>query len=329
MPTIRLPSAVYDDSLDRLISVLGEVEQFPIVEEVLIDFQDARFYVPSAMAALLSVVSRWNLGGRPVTYLNCESCEAFGYFQRMDFFALSGIQLPESFKRHDPDGRFVPLCEVTADSRGNVDTICSRLAGCVFPELAESVDPELTGPFDLVEYAASELINNVLQHSKGRGYVAAQAYAKSGLVRLSVSDSGIGIRQSFSENRPPFWDEAMTDLDSVRTALQPKVSSKTHLGGGWGQGVVNAGVGLSMLKAIAKHTDGLFTLISGSGLYQHNHMERRRLPSEFQLTIPYHGTICALQLSKQKLGNLQQILQSAKIDLGLLSPDRNFDRLFE
>ena len=65
----------------------------------------------------------------------------------MDFFALSGIQLPESFRRHDSDGRFVPLCEVTADTRGNVDTICSRLAGCVFPDLAESVDPELTGLF--------------------------------------------------------------------------------------------------------------------------------------------------------------------------------------
>ncbi len=91
-----------------------------MTEEVLIDFQDARFYVPSAMAALLSVVSRLSLGGRPITY------------------------------------------------------------------------------------------------------VAAQVYPKSGLVRIAVSDSGIGIRQSFSENRPPFWDEAMTDLDSVRTALQPR-----------------------------------------------------------------------------------------------------------
>ena len=214
-------------------------------------------------------------------------------------------------------------------ARGHVDTICSRLAGCVFPDIADSEDPELTGPFDLVEYAASELINNVLQHARGTGYVVAQTYPKSGLVRLSVADSGIGIRQSFSENRPPFWDDAMSDLDSVRTALRPKVSSKMHLSGGWGEGVVNAGVGLSMLKGIARHTDGLFTLISGGGFYQHNYMERRSVPSEFQLPTPYQGTICALQVSKQKLGNLQQILQNTKMDLGLLSTDRSFDQLFD
>lgn len=308
---------------------LGEAERSPLDEAILMDFQDVLFYVPAAMTALLSVVNRWSRDGRAVSYANCESCGAFGYLQRMDFFSLSGIQLPESFSRHDAAGRFVPLCEVTGETRGNVDAICSRLAGCIFPDIAESADPDLTGPFDLVEYATSELINNVLQHAKGAGYAAAQVYPKSGLVRLAVSDSGIGIRQSFLENRPPFWDDAMTDLDSVRTALQPKVSSKTHLAGGWGASAVNAGVGLSMLKEIAKHADGLFTLISGAGFYQHNHMEQRSLPSEFQLPTPYQGTICALQLSKQKLGNLQLILQNAKKGLGLMATDRNFDRLFE
>jgi hypothetical protein len=328
MPQIRLPSTVFDDSLGSLIAVLGlgETKGGPI----LIDFQEVRFYVPAAMAVLLSVVGRWTRSGRLVSYLNCETSEAFAYFQRMDFFTLSGIQIPEEFRRRDSEGRFVPLCEVSGATRGNVDAICRRLAGCIFPEIAESDDPELTGPFDLVEYAASELINNVLQHSRGTGYVAAQVYPNSGLVRLSVTDSGIGIRQTFLETGPPFWDDAMTDLDSVRTALQPRVSSKSHLGGsGWGQSGVNAGVGLSMLKEIARHTDGLFTLISGEGFYQHNHMEHRRFPSELQLVTPYQGTICALQVSKQKLGNLQQILQNAKIGLGLLSSDRNFDRLFD
>lgn len=121
-----------------------------------------------------------------------------------------------------------------------------HLTDKVFTDLADCEDPLLTGPFDLVEYAASELINNVLQHAEGSGYVAAQVYPKSGLVRISVADSGIGIRQSFQQNRPPFWDDAMTDLDSVRTALQPKVSSRMHLSSGWGGSGVNAGVGLSM-----------------------------------------------------------------------------------
>jgi hypothetical protein len=119
----------------------------------------------------------------------------------------------------------------------------------------------------------------------------------------------------------------MSHLDAVRTALQPKASSRTHLQTPWGE-AVNAGVGLSMLKEIARHADGLFTLISGTGFYQHNHLEKRRLPTELNLIEAYPGTLCALQLSKQRLGNIQQILQSAKNELGLLQPNRRFDDLF-
>lgn len=246
----------------------------------------------------------------------------------MDFFALCGFALPEAFRRHSSSGRFVPLQPIDGGSRGRVRDLCSELARCVFPEQADLDDPELTGPHDMLEHAASELINNVIQHARGRGYVAAQVYGGSGLVRLAVADSGIGIRQSFEESLPPFWDPKMTHLDAVRTALQPRASSKTHLPSAWGE-TGNAGVGLSILKEVARHADGLFTLISGSGFYQHNHFERRRFPAELTLPHPYLGTVCALQLSKQKLGNLQLVLQSAKQGIGLLQPDHRFDDLFQ
>lgn len=84
-----------------------------------------------------------------------------------------------------------------------------------------------------------------------------------------------------------------------------------------------------MLKEIAKHADGMFTLLSGTGFYQHNHLERRRLPTELNLLEPYAGTVCSLQLPQQKLGNLQEILQSSKKGLGLLQPDHRFDDLFQ
>ena len=325
--TVRLPSTVYDDSLGALISQLISAEQ-GVTGVLVVDFQDVQFYVPAALTTLLATVSRWSRTGRMVSFVNVETCPALGYLQRMDFFSHCGVPLTEGFRRHDVSGRFLPLCRIDGSTSGSVDKLCEQLARCVFPDLAESEDLEATGPFDMLQYAASELINNVIQHARGPGYVAAQVYPKSGLVRLAVVDAGIGVRQSFAENLPPFWDPKMTDLDAVRTALRPKVSSKMHLPTGWG-GPVNAGVGLSMLKEVAKHADGLFTLISGNGFYQHNHLERRTLPSELNLAQPYPGTICALQLSKQKLGNLQKILQDAKKGIGLIQPDRRFDNLFE
>lgn len=324
---IRLPSAVYDDSVDALVVQLLAAEATDAVR-LIVDFQGVQFYVPAALTCLLATVNRWDASGREVGFANLEFCPALAYLQRMDFFALSGVPLPERFRRHDASGRFVPLRLVDASTRGSVDKVCSELAACVFPELAASDDVEVTGPFDMLEYAASELINNVLQHAKGPGYVAAQVYPKSGFVRLAVADAGIGIRQSFVETQPVFWDPKMSHLDAVCTALRPKVSSKMHLSTGWGESV-NAGVGLSVLKEVARHADGLFTLISGNGFYQHNHHERRTLPAELHLSQTYPGTICALQLSQQRLGNLQRILQDAKKGIGLLQPDRRFDDLFE
>ncbi|MBC7924656.1 MAG: ATP-binding protein [Bryobacteraceae bacterium] len=295
---------------------------------LLLDFQDVRFYVPAALTFLLGTVSRWKACGRKVEFSHLDSCPCLSYLQRMDFLALSDLPLPEEFRRHDSSGRFVPLCRVDASLRGRVDKVCSELAGCVFPDLTASDDPETAGPFDMLQYAASELINNVIQHAKGTGFVAAQVYPKSGFIRLAVADVGMGIRGSFEETQPEFWDPKMSHLDAIRTALQPKVSSKTHLPVAWGE-PINAGVGLSMLKEVARHADGLFTLISGDGFYQHNHHEKRSLPSELTLPQTCPGTLCALQISKQKLGNLQQILQDAKKGIGLIQPEHRFDNLFK
>ena len=327
MIVVRLPSTVYDDSLSDFLAQLALGEKHS-EGELILDFQEVRFYVPAALATLLATVNRWQKESLNVGFMNYECCPAFGYLQRMDFFNLSGVELPENFVRHDASGRFVPLCHVGVGTQGRVKEICGELARCVFPDLADIGDPESSGPYDMLEYAASELINNVIQHACGPGYVAAQIYAKSGLVRLAVADSGIGIRQSFARYEPPFWDPKMTHLDAVRTALQPKVSSKTYLGSAWGESV-NAGVGLSMLKEVARHADGLFTLVSGNGFYQHNHLEKRSFPTEINLLESYSGTICALQLSQQKLGNLQQVLQNAKQGIGLLQRPHRFDELFQ
>ena len=327
MALLRLPSAVFDDSLGDFVARLAHTARQDN-GQIDLDLQDVQFYVPAALASLLATLHGWALAHRPVTLLNAEACPAYTYLQRMDFFRLSGVALPEKFVRRPADGRFVPLCRIDGGTQGGVQEICTALARCVFLELADSDDPEVAGPFDMLEYAASELINNVIQHARGPGYVAAQVYPQSGLVRLAVADCGMGIRQSFAEYEPPFWDPAMSHLDAVRTALQPKASSKTHLPSAWGASV-NAGVGLSMLKEVARHADGMFTLISGTGFYQHNHVEPRRLPTELNLLETYAGTVCSLQLSKQKLGNLQEILQNSKKGLGLLQPDHRFDDLFQ
>jgi hypothetical protein len=321
---------VCGNSLPFLIHALGShARQTAPGEPLVLDMQQVRFYTSGAIAALLATIQHWRNQRREIRFLNAELAPAYSYWQRMDFFTHCGIALAEPFTRRDSKGRFVSLKRISATDKGRVDAIAQEIAGCLFPDQADLDDPEQTGPFDLVVYATAELINNVLQHARAEGFILAQVYPTQNAVRLAIADCGIGIRGSFEENQPPFWDAAINDLDAVQLALKPKISSKTHVSSGWDMGAVNAGVGLSIVKELARDTNGIFTLASHAGFHQHNHLERHEEPTELTLPISFPGTLCALQVSKSELISNQQLLMRAKQRLRLLDKTRPFDNLFE
>lgn len=327
MVTLRLPPVVYDEGLADFLTRLAWTSAQSGDRQIDVDFQDARFYMPGALTALLAAVQGWVRAGRRVSFVNALNAPAFRYLQRMDFFKLSGVDLPESFMRHDARGRFVPLHRVDGSLARKVDQLSQQIASCIFPAQADLDDPERTGSFDIVAYAVSELMNNIIQHARAPGFVSVQRYPNRPFVCIGIADCGIGIRQSFAEGAPEFWDPAMTHLDAVRTALLPRASSKAHLDAAWG-GRANEGVGLSMLKEIAAGADGVFTLGSGDGFVQANSLQKRPWPNEVRLLAPYSGTICSLVLSKEKLGNQQSLLLQAKHRLGLLQKENPYDSLF-
>lgn len=329
-PPLRLPAVVYDNTLPFLVNALGShAGQSAPGEPLVLDIQHVRFYTPGAIATLLATIRHWRNQRCEVRLLNAECAPAYSYWRRMDFFTHCGIALAEPFVRRDSKGRFVSLKRISATDKGRVDAIAQEIAGCLFPDQAGLDDPDQTGPFDLVVYATAELINNVLQHARAEGFVLAQVYPNQNVVRLAIADCGIGIRGSFKENQTPFWDVAINDLDAVQLALKPKISSKTHVSSGWDMGAVNAGVGLSIVKELARDTGGIFTLASHAGFHQHNHLERHEEPTELTLPVPFPGTLCVLQVSKSELISNQQLLMRAKQRLRLLDKTRPFDNLFE
>jgi hypothetical protein len=282
------------------------------------------------MVTLVASVKNWLRDGKQVMYENLEACGCAKYLQRMDFFEASGVALEESFSRRDGKGKFVEIKRIDSGTSVDIEGLSTAIASCIFPELADSVDLEATGPFDIVQYATSELALNVRQHSKGVGYVTAQVYPQTGIVRIAISDSGIGIRQSFEETLPPGWVENGTDLDALLYALQPKASSKAHMNAGWSGGAVNAGVGLSILHELAKCTGGVFTLASGNALHQIDAIRGKTRVTNSSFEGSFSGTICSLELARPKLSNHQAILHKVKISLGLLGSrsDVDFNDLF-
>ena len=326
---LRLPSAIYDDGLDGFVSLLGDfLARLSPNEPMVFDFQPVSFYVPGAITALLATLQRGNDQGYVISLANVETAPAFTYLQRVDFFRHCGIDLPESFYRHDSSRRFVPLRRVDRSTTENVDSISRGIAACLFPEQAESDDPEFCAAHDLVTYATSELLLNAVQHARAPAFVMAQSYQQNDSVRIAVADYGIGIRGSFEESRPDFWNSELDDLDAVQLALKPTVSSKAHVASGWGE-AVNAGVGLSILKELTLDTDGIFTLASHTAFHQTNHQARHPFPSEYRLLNAFPGTLCTIQIFRNKLVNEQAMLYAAKQRLGLIDQRGAFDNLFE
>jgi hypothetical protein len=315
---IRLPSRLQDWNLPRFVQDLGAGNG---ADQVEIDFAGLKFAEPGCLVALLAKTQWWlQKTHTAVVFSNVEGCEAFTYLQRQDFFAHCGVDLEEKFARHDAAGRFLEIREIGPG--GSVAEIATGLATCIAPDLADEWDPERTGLFDYVQYALSEVALNVEQHSLSRGFAMAQAYANSDEVYLGIADFGIGIKESFLRYGSPHVTAEMSDLEAIQKAIAPKVSSKTHLVTAWGESA-NAGVGLTLLTALATRVGGQITIISGSGAALLG--REVVLPEERA----YAGTIFAMSFPRAKVVNFARLFADAKVELGLIKRDGDVPRMFE
>jgi hypothetical protein len=139
-------------------------------------------------------------------------------------------------------------------------------------------------------------------------------------VRIAIGDCGIGIAESFRISDSPHWTEGMTAQGAIELALQPRVSSKTHLQGVYGQ--INAGVGLSIVKELTTLAEGNLLVLSGEGYYSSETFAS--LPARRGL----QGTLCAFSVRREDAGRFSQHLRAAKTELGLLSEPNTFAGVF-
>jgi len=93
MPTVTLPAYAYEDQLTDLLESLGTADGH---QEAILDFQQVTFWTPGALVLLLAKARHWHSRKMRVVFLNCKTCPALRYLQRIDFFSQCGIQLSPS-----------------------------------------------------------------------------------------------------------------------------------------------------------------------------------------------------------------------------------------
>lgn len=282
--------------------MLGAAET---AEHIELDFARLRRVSPAGLTVLASRINGWRNRRCVVKALHLSQCLILPYLQRMDLLKVCGLDLPESFVRHEAKGRFVPVRPV--DYR--VEEMGSAMALCVAPGGDEWGHP-MASPYDLVWYVLTEMANNVRQHSAGRGYVAAQVGQLEGMVRLAIADNGMGVLQSF-QRAGLAWSAGLDDVGAIRKALEPRISSRGS--------PTNEGVGLTLTARLAAQAGAWLLIVSGQGFAQirpnaTDPMKTGNLPD----AASFAGTLVALTFRQDSVKDFALMLDAAKREAGLL-----------
>lgn len=173
------------------------------------------------------------------------------YLQRMGLFRALGYSNPLSIEEHEESGRFIPLRKIrTSDD---------------LDKLIKEIDPILHTTREnsrVIKHVFSELLRNVLEHSKCPlgGNVCATYNGKSKKISIGISDAGIGIFESIRQHHNVINHKA-----AIISALTPGISGTTSRLGGTEE---NAGAGLFFTKCIAQSTRNHFLLYSGNSYFK-------------------------------------------------------------
>lgn len=288
-------------------------------ERITVDFTGCHFLSMGGAVVLANYITASRKHGSKVEIKGCDQANCWSYLERMGFSGLVGLEDKGTFVKHPANGRFSEIRE--CKNRSQVDQICEEIAACVAPSQADLYDPEQTGLYDTVWYVVSELLSNVVSHSRGIGYVGAQYYGQIGKTVVTVADTGIGILEGFKVCSSSKFSGVTSDEEAVTLALEPLVSSK--IGGihSFG-GSEHAGVGLSIVRQLAVSSDGEFALVSGNCAAEKSNVGR--LGNE----ISFPGTTVWFCIDRIAANDHMTQLENVKVALGLDNNGGRSDEFF-
>lgn len=233
--------------------------------------------------------------------IRVENANRAAYAWRFGLGDYLGVNPGIEIKPHEEAGRFVALRTITNPEEH------SAIMADVVTLLHLADEPEQARA---VQYALSEMIRNVREHSGSPdgAVVCAQWYrGEKGdkYVSIGVADTGRGILASLKPNYPELAD----DSEALLSAIQPGVTgSQPDLYGSSN----NAGAGLFYTRRLAESSDQYFGLVSGGAIFRSSLAQK--LPPEEEMVFPispYPGTIVCVNLSLHPEVSFDDFLQVA------------------
>lgn len=259
---ISLPASVSDRIIDVVMRDIRSAGADRL-DRVTFDMNDVGFVDPAGMLALLDLL-RWmdQKGIRSNVKLPGE--KVVTYLERMDFWKhLKKYEVEADYGSiPDPGGssnRDVLLETTPVRETDDVHRIIRGVreeAGVILEKNLNYPDQEL----DRFLTAISEICQNIVEHSGDEGFVAVQKYfyrdtLGRNVVKMAVSDMGIGIEKTLRERFQEKAGEEWSDRMAIEKAMSEQVSRFDDPG---------RGHGLKTVRESTGHWNGRLSLRSGT-----------------------------------------------------------------
>jgi hypothetical protein len=203
-----------------------------------LDLSGITFIEPYSMINLLLIGRNYLRNTGEKLHLFNIPLSIHQYLARMDFFGKNVFllfdRLDEKFflKRSSFSKRVIEIVDLPNKERESVKVITDVIS--LFRKRASHILKYWIVNNNIVDFfvtVISEICQNVFEHSMDSGFIAMQTYniGSEHVVRLVISDSGIGIRGSFENKKEISFD---SNAKLIESALTTPISSKRSFGYG-------------------------------------------------------------------------------------------------
>lgn len=229
-------------------------------ESPVIDLREITFIDPYGMVGLLEIGEVLTSEGiQKLLYLP-KSEEVLRYLERMDFFAFVDRYFslepsaPHLSKKYQRSSYSDVLLEITfIEKSDDIHFIVGKVKDRGHAILARHLNYDENAINNFV-VALSEVCQNIIEHSKTKGFVGIQKYhfqnLNKNVVKIAVMDIGIGFRKSLSERF-----SLKNDLEAIEKGLLHGASRYADKG---------RGHGLSAVRRFVKQWNGKLSIRSGT-----------------------------------------------------------------
>lgn len=134
-----------------------------------------------------------------------------------------------------------------------------------------------------LKMSLQEILTNVFDHSKSANgcFACAQYYPNKKLIRLCITDFGVGILTNLKSKY-----KVKTDIEAIEKSVEEGVTSRSQ----------SAGFGLAHIRNFLKVNEGILTIISGRGKIEFYSSRIER----YNITKGFNGTIVNLEINANK-----------------------------